>query len=172
MPRVSSNWKFTFDPFGSSPVVLLAIGQDTEGEVRFPMRRSFEVVDLAEGSAPFLRLNGNTVTEIELEVYGTESTDKDARQAMLDALLEVQDFEKKPLKIEISGISDRSWIFDDAVLHQLEPFRHLESARPRLAKRYSITASGLDLSITLTAGQTFGGVARTFGQLANTFGNI
>lgn len=143
MAKVSSNWKFTFDPAGVSPVVLLAYGDLTEGEVRFPYRRSLEVIDITEGAAPFLRLNGNAAVTIEFERYTIETDDKTARQAIMDSLLAIDALGKKPLRVEISGITDRYWQFANAVIHIHEPSRWLESARARVCKRYTITATGL-----------------------------
>ena len=172
MARISSNWKITFDPFGASPIVLLDFGDLTEGEVVFPYRKSLEVVDITEGSAPFMRLNGNSVASIEYERYTAEATDAAARTAIMDSLLEVESMGKKPLKVEINGVADRSWIFTESVVGSHESSRWLESAKARLSRRYTINATGILLQIATPGSQNFGDIAYGFGSLTNTFGTL
>lgn len=172
MARISSNWRITFDPFGASPKVLLAFGDLTEGEVVFPYRKSLEVVDITEGTAPFMRLNGNSVASIEFERFTAEATDSAARIKIMDSLLEVEAMGKKPLKVEISGVTDRSWIFTESVVASHESTRWLETAKARLARRYTITATGVLLQIATPGSQNFSAIAYPFGSLINTFSTL
>jgi len=172
MARVSSNWKLTFDPFGASPVVLLNFGDYTEDELTFPFRRRLEVIDITEGAAPFLRLSGNAACSIEFQRYHAESTDSAARSAMLGAIIETEAIGKKPLKVEVSGITDRFWLFSEAVVSNLEPSRWLETALPRVSRRYGITATGLSLQITTPGEQAFSAIAYPFASLTNSFATL
>lgn len=172
MPRISSNWKLTFDPFGSSPIVLLNFGDDIEGEIRFPYRRGLEVVEITEAAVPFLRLKGNSFLEFSFEVYGVETTDALARQAIMQSLMDVEPLGKAPLKVEVFGITDRFWLFTSAVINELDPGRFLETAKPRLSKRYAVTAAGLEFNITLPGGQTFASVAYPPNQILNSFSTL
>ena len=169
MARIYSNWKITFDPYGAAPLVLLNFGDDIEGEIRFPLRKSMEIVEITEAEAPFLRLKGNTHCEFAFEVYEVGATDAAARQAVLDALLETETLGKKPLKIEVNGLTDRYWLFSSSVVQEVEPTRFLETAKPRLSKRYGVTGAGLRYNIQIDGGETFAATDYKFGQITNTF---
>lgn len=140
--NILSNWKLTYDPAGT-PLVLLDVGWKVAGELRFPLKRGLEVVDLAEAAAPFLRPAGNSVVTIQFEVFKDESLDKTARQAVMESLIAVNALGKKPLRIEISGITDRYWQFSNAYLHEHNPARYLEAPVARRVLGYTITATGL-----------------------------
>ena len=78
---ILSNWKLTFDPAGT-PRVLLDFGQKMVQELRWPVRRGLEVVDIAEAAAPFLRVTGNAVVALSFEVFADEATDALSRRAL------------------------------------------------------------------------------------------
>ena len=167
MAKISSNWKITFDPDGS-PVVLVNVGDIMDGELRFPMKRGLEVVEILEGEAPFLRPTRNIATTLDISVEEVAATDADARVALMGSLTSVENLGKKPLKIEVSGITDRHWEFSNSYIENVDSVRLVESAKPRIIKTYQITATGLVLYIELTAGDTHAEIAYAPNQIQNT----
>lgn len=139
---ILSNWKLTFDPAGT-PLVLLAYGDAIEGELRFPLKRGLEVVPLADAPAPFLRATGNSVVTIEFDVFPYLATDALARAAVMQSLITADALAKKPLKVEVSGVTDKYWLFSTSYLSDHNPGRRLQSARARLVKSYTLTCTGL-----------------------------
>jgi len=137
-----SNWKLTFDPAGT-PLVLLDYGAKIAGELRFPLRRGLEVVDLVGASEPFLRATGNSVVSLQFEVFKDETLDKTARQSVMESLIAVNMRTRKPLKIQVYGITDRYWQFANAYVNEHNPGRYLEAPTARLVKGYTITCTGL-----------------------------
>lgn len=142
MPKTPSNWRFTYDPAGV-PRVLVAFGDKIEGEPRFPLTKGMELVNLVDSLAPFLRPSGNNSVSIQFEVYTDESLDATARQRVMESLIAVGPLGRKPLRIEVYGITDRYWQFSHSVITEHNPGRWLESAKARLVKGYTITATGL-----------------------------
>jgi hypothetical protein len=142
MPKISSNWKLTFSP-ASSPKVLLDYGDKIEGELRFPLSKGMEVVDLVDSEAPFLRDNGNNTYQIQFEVYTDEALDKTARQRVMESLIAVGAYGRAPLRIQVSGITDRYWQFANSFVREHNPGRWLDAPVARLVKGYTITATGL-----------------------------
>lgn len=167
MAKIASNWKITFDPDGS-PVVLVNVGDIIDGELRFPMKRGLEVVEITDGDAPFLRPTRNIATTLDISVEEIALTDKDARVALMGSLTSVEGLGKKPLKIEVSGITDRHWEFANSYIENVTPERLVESAKPRILKTYQITATGLVLYIQLTAGDTHSEITYAPNQIVNT----
>lgn len=143
---LTSNWKLTLDPSGT-PLVLLAIGDLLAEEIRFPMAMGLEVVNLPGSATPFLRQTGNVLVTMEFERFATPSNpvqqyDKYARRDTLDTLLTFQALTKKPLRLEVSGLSDRYWQFSNAAVTYVDPARHLVSQKPRISQKIRITAAG------------------------------
>lgn len=138
---VTSLWKFTFDPSGT-PLVLLDYGDALEGEVHFPLKRGVEVVPLVYGAAPFLRQSGNSSVTISFQVYPANATDAAARAAIMAALLSVDATGNKPLKIEAYG-SATYWQFANCVIPEFNPYRVVESLKPRMGKSYQLICTGL-----------------------------
>lgn len=139
---ILSNWKLTFDPAGT-PRVLLDFGQKMVQELRWPVRRGLEVVDIAEAAAPFLRVTGNAVVALSFEVFADEATDALSRRALLEGLIAVAALGKRPLRVEIAGISGTYWQFANAAISEHEPARHLTAPTARASLKYNIQATGL-----------------------------
>lgn len=139
---IQSLWKFTFDPSGT-PLVLLNYGDMLEGEVRFPLKRGVEVVQITAGAAPFIRPSGNSSVTISFEVFPTGATDAAARTAVLDSILAINATGKKPLKIEAQGVTSKYWQFANCYIPEHDPARVIESARPRYSKVYTLICTGL-----------------------------
>ena len=165
---VISNWKLTLDPHGT-PLVLLNIGDKIQDELSFPAKLGLEVVDLTDSEDPFLRPSGNNVVNISWEIWADEATDLLASQNVLNSLITVLKLGRKPLRIEIYGITDRYWQFANAFITEHEPRRRLESPKARAAKVYAATCVGFELYITLTPGLTFSAIPIAFNQITNNF---
>lgn len=142
MAKISSNWRLRFDPAGAD-VVLLAYGDMVEGELKFPWARPLETVPLVDAAAPFLRLSKNSKLVLSFAVYKAHASDAAARQAVMESLLAIDALVKKPLRIEISGISDRYWQFANAAVSEHEPAMDVNPARPRTVRSYNITVTGM-----------------------------
>lgn len=140
--KVSSNWKLTFDPAGV-PRVLLNYGDQMEGELRFPLRKSLEVVSLAEAAAPFLRLGAEAVVSFSFTVYSTAASDLLARRECLESLVAIAPLVRKPLRVEIAG-TGTYWQFSNCAIAEHETGRELHGSLAKLIKTYQITATGLE----------------------------
>jgi hypothetical protein len=139
---ISSNYKLTYDP-GGTPVVLVAVGDRIAQELEFALEKSVEVVGLIDAAAPFVRVGKNAVVTFTIEKATDGSDDKTARAAILDALLAAQSATKKPLKIEVSGITASYWQFTNATIKSHGTRRYLEAPAARWVQTWSITATGL-----------------------------
>jgi hypothetical protein len=139
--RISSNWKLTYDPAGT-PLVLLTYGDLIQGEPRFPLAKALEVIPLAE-TDPLLRDGKSKVHTIQFEVYASAASDKLARQAIMESLVTAGALTRKPLKLEISGITDRYWLYSAAFVEQHNPGMFVEPSVARLVKGWTIKATGL-----------------------------
>ena len=142
MSKVRSNWKFTFDPAGTARV-LVAYNDLLDGEPAWSLRKNLVVTQLDEAAAPFLRAGGNAVVSFSLKVYTDETLDSLARRELLESLIAVAPLVKKPLKVEVFGITATYWQFANSYITEHTPVREIDSSRARLVKTYSITATGL-----------------------------
>lgn len=168
---VESKWKLTLDPYGT-PKVLLNFGDRIEDEISFPAKLGLEVVELTDSADPFLRPSGNNVVNLSWEVWQDEDTDANARQHVLNSLLAVLNYTRKPLRIEVYTITDRYWEFANAFITEHEPRRRLASPKARAAKVFSAACVGFNRYHTLTPGQDFDDIAYSFDQITNTFDNL
>lgn len=141
MSKISSNWKLTFDPAGV-PLVLLDYGDWIEGELRFPLRRGLEVVNLADSANPFLRPTGNAVITIAFDRYRDETLDTTARRAVMESLVAILPLARKPMFVEVSGIVDRYWRFESCFITEHNPGRWLDAPVARRIQSYSLTCTG------------------------------
>ena len=139
--KIESNWRITFDP-GGTPLVLLAYGDEIEGEPRYPLGRGLEVVALVDAAAPFLRPTGNSAINLKLDIYKPAASDAAARAEVLDSLIAVNVLGRKPLKIEVLGITDRYWLFANCYIPTYEPGRSPEGPPNIHLKSYSLTCTG------------------------------
>lgn len=142
MSKVRSNWRFTFDPAGTARV-LVAFGDLLVGEPEWSLRKSLAVTQLDEAAAPFLRAGGNAVVSFNLKVYTDEALDATARRTVLESLIAVAPLVKKPLRVEVLGISPTYWQFSNCYITEHTPAREMDAGTARLVKTYSITATGL-----------------------------
>jgi len=139
--NVESYWRITHSP-ASSPKVLVDYGDELERELNWPMRLGLTVKDLIDSDEPFMNLTGNNVVTLSFTVFSDTSLDTLARRAVMESLLAVAAYPLRPLKVEISGITDRYWLFAQAAVSAFDPLRFMEAPTARTAKTYSITASG------------------------------
>ena len=144
---VQSKWKLTLDPAGT-PKVLLNFGDKIDQELTFPLKLGLEVVDLVDSQDPFLRPSGNNKVEMSWTVYSDEDTDVESRVAVMNSLIAVMAYTRKPLRIEIDGFTDGYWQFANAFVNEFEPSRHLQSPKARAAKIYNATCTGLTYTAT------------------------
>ena len=140
--NLTSNWKLTFDPAGT-PLVLLAIGDEMAEEIRWPLKKGMELVNLLDSANPFLRATGNNSFSIRLEVFADESGDAMARRKIMESLLAVAALGKKPLKIEAAGVTDRYWLAAAAVITDYDPAILIDFPGARATKVYAITMASL-----------------------------
>lgn len=141
--RVSSNWKLTFDPAGGSPLVLLDHSQIMEDELVLPLRKGLEVVDLPDAAAPFLRPTGNNSYALELKCYHSGLTDAAARKALMERMVAMNSAGRKPLKVELHGVTDRHWLFANCALTGLTGQMVLDGSVARYLLTYNLTSTGL-----------------------------
>lgn len=139
--KLTSNWRVTFDPSGT-PLVLLAYGDEIEGEPRWPLGRGLEVVPLVDAAAPFLRPSGNGAVILRIDIYKPETTDALARAAVLDSLIAIDLLGRKPLKIEVYGVTDRYWLFANCFIHHFDPAVYLDGVPDSHVKSYQLTCTG------------------------------
>ena len=139
---IYSCYKLTYDPSGA-PVVLLAVGDRIEAEPEFGLEKNVEIVSLVDAAAPFIRIGKNAVVNFSITRALDSATDKEARSAILDSLVASSAATKKPLKIEVSGYSDRYWQFSAATIRSHRPRRYLESPSARWIQTFEIVATGL-----------------------------
>lgn len=142
MAKVTSNWKITFDPAGSARV-LLDFGDKIEGEPVWSLKKGVQTTPLDDAVAPFLRAAGNAVVTFTIKVFTDEALDATARQRIMESLISISALVKKPLRIQVDTITDRYWQFANCCISDHTPSREIESAKARLYKTYSITATGL-----------------------------
>lgn len=140
--NAASNWKITFDPDGV-PRLLLAYGDEIDAELSWSLRKGLEVVNLVDSDAPFLRPSGNNVIAVAFRVYTDETVDKTGRQKVMESLIAIDPLGRKPLKIEVNGITDRYWKATNSFITEHTPYRLMEGASARIVKSYSITATKL-----------------------------
>jgi hypothetical protein len=139
MPTIS-NWKLTFDP-GGTPRVLLNYGDKLGDEFKFPFGRKVEEIDIADAAEPMLRMMGRGARRIEFTVWADEVSDRIARVRMMESMLGIDGLEKKPLRIQIDGQTDRYWQFANAAVVSHVPERILKSAAARWSQSYVIVAT-------------------------------
>ena len=139
---ISSCYKLTYDPAGT-PVVLLNYGDKIEAELEFPLEKSVEVVQLVDSAAPFVRVSKNAVVNVSLGRALDAASDKEARAAVLAALILAQTATKKPLKIEVLGYSDRYWTFANATLKSSKVRRYLNTPQARWVQTFDFICTGL-----------------------------
>lgn len=139
----SSNWKLTYDPAGT-PLVLVAFDAMLESDELEPqLDKSVEVVQLVDSAAPFLRVGQNAVVNFSIRVISEASTDALQRAAMLDSLIAAQTATKKPLRVEISGVTTAYWQFANATVKSHKPRRLLAHPVPAMVTQWDIVATGL-----------------------------
>ena len=139
---ISSCYKLTYDPAGT-PVVLLNYGEKIEAELEFPLEKSVEVVQLVDAPAPFIRVAKNAVANFSVARALDAASDKEARAAVLAALVLSQSATKKPLKIEVLGYTDRYWTFANATIKSHRVRRYLETPKCRWVQALDFVATGL-----------------------------
>lgn len=142
MAKIISNYTLTFDPAGAA-VVLVAVGDKMEGELQFGTKMGVEVIEIIDAPNVFIRPYGNRVTAIKLSVYLDYGSDLLARAEVLNSIMAIGPTRKKPLKIEVAGITDAYWQFANAAIESYEPARWLDAPVARMVKSYSIQATGL-----------------------------
>lgn len=139
---LTSNWKLTFDPAGT-PLVLLAIGDEMAEEIRWPLKKGMDLVELVDSANPFMRPTGNNSFVIQLSIFQDEADDATARRKIMESLIAVAALGKKPLKIEAAGVTDRYWQAAAACITEHEPSLLMDFPGARATKAYTITATTL-----------------------------
>ncbi len=140
--NLTSNWKITFGP-GTTNRVLVDYADEIDAEPSWPLRRGLSVVNLIDADSPFLQATGNNVVVFSMRVYTDEALDATARQRVMESLISVVGYPKRPLKIEIAGITDRYWQFANSFISEHTPRRYMEAGTARVERAWSVTATGL-----------------------------
>jgi hypothetical protein len=94
-------------------------------------------------AAPHREDEQNVSATITFDRYDDSDTDANVRKALLQSLLTSLTLDKKPLKIEVQGITDRYWTFAEALVSSYRPGRYVGSGKPRRLTGYQILAIGL-----------------------------
>ena len=139
---VYSNWKLTFDP-ATAAIVVLAYDAKMANEMKISQSNGTEVVNAPDSPDPLILALGNSAVTLRLEFYDDKSTDKAARQEILDGLISYAALGVKPLKIEVAGYTDRYWTFAQCRIAEHERGRVVPSGGARLTKVYTLTCAGL-----------------------------
>jgi hypothetical protein len=139
----ASAWKLTYDPAGT-PVVLVNYGDLMESDELDPsLEKSVEVVSLVDAAAPFLRVGKNAVTSFSIRVLSYGISELAARSTMLDSLITAQTATKKPLRIEVEGVTNFYWQWASATVKSHRPRRLLENPAAALVTQWDIVATVL-----------------------------
>lgn len=141
-----SEWKLTFDPAGT-PLVLLDLTSELDGDVDWGMDRVFSLTPLVRGAAPILRDGKNVSASIRFTVFSDTTTDAASRSAMLAAMIVALTPGTKPLQVEALGVTDRYWTFATALVTSIKPARGVIVPPGRRATTYNITAVSLSETI-------------------------
>ena len=139
----SSNWKLTYDPAGAATVLVAFDALLESDELEPELGKKVEEVDLIDAPAPFLRVGKNAVTRFSIRVISEAATDADSRAAMLDSLIAAQTATKKPLRVEVAGITGFYWQFANATVKTHKPRRLLAWPVPAVVNQWDIVATGL-----------------------------
>jgi hypothetical protein len=140
--NLTSTWKLTLDPAGTT-VVLLDYDQELAEDLSWSFQRGTEVVTLEESAAVFLRDKKSHVYSLGFTVFSDESTDSDSRRAIMVGLIAASALTKKPLKVEAMGVTDVYWIFSSCIVTDHDPQSVIPFPLPRIQRVYRITATGL-----------------------------
>lgn len=144
--NVTSNWRITLFP-GPSAREILSYGQEIAAEPTFALRKGLEVIPLVDAFSPFLRPSRNTVFSMNFTAFADDALDSGARMGMLLHLYDFRDLPAGPLAVEISGITDRYWQWQDAFVTEVAATRFIEAGTARIARSYSITATNFGLIV-------------------------
>jgi hypothetical protein len=139
---IISNWKLTLDPAGT-PLVLVNYGDKLVDEISLGAERLATLTPLVRSAAPHMEDEQNVSATITFDRYDDSDTDANVRKALLQSLLTSLTLDKKPLKIEVQGITDRYWTFAEALVSSYRPGRYVGSGKPRRLTGYQILAIGL-----------------------------
>lgn len=138
-----SRCKITFDPDATARV-LVDHGDEIPQENKPVLRKGVEVVAIVDALAPFLRSSGNHVYSFRIDVFQDETTDALAWQRVFESLIAVQGLDRKPLRVEVLGITDRYWQFASSMITDHAPERVTDhGVAARYVRSYSVTATGL-----------------------------
>jgi hypothetical protein len=143
----SSHWRLTYDPAGAATVLVAFDAMLESDELDPQVDKKVEAVDLVDAPAPFLRIGRNAVSSFSFRVISELSTDADARAAILDGIIAAQTATKKPLKIEVYGITSAYWQFTNATIKTYKPRRLLAHPTPAVVTQFDIVATGLTKTI-------------------------
>lgn len=145
----SSQWRLTYDPAGAATVLVDFDTMLESDELEPQLDKTVEVVQLVDAAAPFLRVGKNAVVNFSVRVISEATTDADSRAAMLDSLIDAQDATKKPLRIEVAGITNAYWQFANATAKSHKPRRLLAYDKPANVTQWDIVATGLAKGIKI-----------------------
>ena len=137
-----SEWKLTLSP-ASSPVVLLDYGSELVSPVKMPLQRMVSVEPLTRSAAPYLHDGQNVSGTISFEVLVPAASNAAAGQAMLTAMLTALSRTNAPLKVERSGVTDRYWLFADALAAAVTPDIVTDGPPSNYSLDWEITVVGL-----------------------------
>lgn len=143
MDYVYSNHRLTFDPNGT-PLVILAYEQWIDKELAFSLAKAVEVIEPLDAAAAFIRDGKTQVWTAQITTYSTEELDLTARVNAMQSHLTIAPLGKKPLLIEIQGVTGgHYWAFSSCFIKGHTPVREIESGRARWSRSYDIVATGL-----------------------------
>ncbi len=134
-----SSCKMTFDPAGT-PLVLVDYGDEIPQVQKPALRKGLEVAPLIDALAPFLRVTDNNTHQFRIDVFKDETTDALAWQRIFEGLVAAQALGKKPLRVQVLGITDRYWQYAEAGITDHAPERISDFGLARYLKSYSVTA--------------------------------
>lgn len=140
--RIQSNWRIIFDP-DDVAWSLLGYGEIIDEELVWSLKKPLQVTQLDESVAPFLRHGGNAAVNFAFKIYIPETVDIYARMLMMDFMLIIQDFQVRPLLINIQGTDAAvtRWRFAASYITEFTTQRDPEYEGSIIS--YAITAAGM-----------------------------
>ena len=139
---IRSNWKLTFDPAGSAPLVIVDFGGIHGAEFAFPWRQVVNQHRLVNATNARRHARGNVATALSLETWEDHASDAAARLWCVDMQMTLDDFAgvTSTLRLEIEG-SAAIYTLAQATIDEVEIRRRIQGVA-RTQTQWTIGGAG------------------------------
>jgi hypothetical protein len=138
MAKIISDWRLSL---GS--LILVDYGDVLAEEITWTVKKSLQITQLDESTAPFLRAAGNSIFTTNVTVFRNRASDILARNFELQTLYDHAPTATDILFVGIAGIA--SWKFTKAMVTDVSTAIDTDSLRTsRIKTTLAITATGLN----------------------------